>query len=186
MDMDIEFNKLNDDWISNFEKTDKLYQDFYKDDVYYVNLKYVYINRSNEIEKINQESFLMSNPNVISREEILKILKRSISIHETNYSLLAILRYNINLDTTDVKNFILHPNEYSSYLRVIKNIDALSFEKTIHMFQDLNDLILIFYEKSKELKEVNPNTCTKKIYLAKKTIDKSKRHDKTIKKRYKE
>jgi len=186
MDMDIEFNKLNDDWISNFEKTDKLYQDFYKDDVYYVNLKYVYINRSNEIEKINQESFLMSNPNVISREEILKILKRSISIHETNYSLLAILRYNINLDTTDVKNFILHPNEYSNYLRVIKNIDALSFEKTIHMFQDLNDLILIFYEKSKDLKEVNPNTCTKKIYLTKKTADKTKRHDKTVKKRYKE
>jgi hypothetical protein len=186
MDMDIEFNKLNDDWISNFEKTDKLYQDFYKDDVYYVNLKYVYINRSNEIEKINQESFLMSNPNVISREEILKILKRSISIHKTNYSLLAILRYNINLDTTDVKNFILHPNEYSNYLRVIKNIDALSFEKTIHMFQDLNDLILIFYEKSKELKEVNPNTCTKRVYLTKKTVDKTKRHDKTVKKRYKE
>ena len=54
------------------------------------------------------------------------------------------------------------------------------------MFHDLNDLILIFFEKSKELKEVNPNTCTKKIYLVKKTIDKSKRHDKTIKKRYKE
>ena len=37
---------------------------------------------------------------------------------------------------------------------VVKNIDAISFEKTIHMFQDLNDLILIFYEKSKELKEL--------------------------------
>ena len=44
-------NELNDEWINNFEKTDKLYQDFYKDDLYYVNLKFVYLkvlNLSNE------------------------------------------------------------------------------------------------------------------------------------------
>ena len=48
--------ELNDDWIVNFEKTDELYQDFYKDDLYYINLKYLYINRSNEIEKIKMEN----------------------------------------------------------------------------------------------------------------------------------
>ena len=47
-----EHEKLNDDWINNFEKTDKLYQDFYKDDVYYANLQFIYLNRSNEIDKI--------------------------------------------------------------------------------------------------------------------------------------
>ena len=25
---------LNDDWIKKFDETDKLYQDFYKDDIY--------------------------------------------------------------------------------------------------------------------------------------------------------
>ena len=44
--------ELNDDWIKTFEKTDKLYQDFYKDDLYYIHLKFCYVNRSNEIEKI--------------------------------------------------------------------------------------------------------------------------------------
>ena len=57
--MNFEYSKLNDDWIVNFEKTDKLYQDFYKDDLYYINLKIIYINRNNEIEKVKQESFLM-------------------------------------------------------------------------------------------------------------------------------
>ena len=33
------------------------------------------------------------------------------------------------------------------------------------MFQDLNDLILIYYEKSKELKKPDTNNSTKKIYL---------------------
>ena len=65
--MDIE-NKLNDDWIHKFDKIDKLYEDFYKDDLYYTNLKFIYINRNNEIEKINQETFLMTTPNKILRE----------------------------------------------------------------------------------------------------------------------
>ena len=182
----MELDILNDEWIINFEKTDELYQDFYKDDLYYINLKYLYINRSNEIEKIKEESFLMSRPNYISREEILQILKKSVIDDDRRYSLLSILKYNITLDADDVKNYVLYPNEERNYLKVIKNIDAIPFEKSISMLHDLNDLILIFYEKSKELKEVNPNTCTKKIYLTKKTADKTKRHDKTVKKRYKE
>jgi len=49
------------------------------------------------------------------------------------------------------------------------------------MFHDLNDLILIFYEKSNELKETDPNNITKKIYLRSLSSNK-----KTIKKRYKD
>jgi GTP-binding protein EngB required for normal cell division len=31
--------KLDDDWINKFEKVDELYKDFYKDNVYFVDLK---------------------------------------------------------------------------------------------------------------------------------------------------
>jgi hypothetical protein len=182
--MDYENNELNDelndDWINNFEKTDKLYEDFYKDDLYYINLKFFYVNRDNFIEKIKMESYLMSTPNYISREEILQILKRCTIESDKNYSLLSIIKYNITLEADDIKNFLLNTNEDRNFLNIVKNIDAISFEKTINMFQDLNDLIFIFYEKSKELKEVNPNNSTKKIYL------RSKTNKKTIKKRYKD
>ena len=173
-------NKLNDEWINNFEKTDKLYQDFYKYDLYYVNLKFVYVNRENEIEKINQESFLMSNPNYISREEIIQILKDSTINNNKRYSLLSILKYNITLDADEIKLFLLYSSEERNYLNIVKNIDAISFEKTISMFHDLNDLIFIFYEKKNELKKVDPNNVTKKIYFSSNT------NKKTIKKRYKE
>ena len=39
--MDIEYNKLDDEWINNFENTDRLYKDFYKDDVNYINLSII-------------------------------------------------------------------------------------------------------------------------------------------------
>jgi hypothetical protein len=180
-----ENNKLDDDWINNFEKTDELYQDFYKDDLYYINLKYIYVSRKNEIEKIKQETFLMSRPNYISREEILQILKKSVTDNDRRYSLLSILKYNITLDAEEIKKFVLNEDnedkEERNYLKVIKNIDAIGLEKTINMLHDLNDIILVFYEKSNELKVVNPHTSTKKIFLRSLSSNK-----KTIRKQYKD
>ena len=182
-DYDTENNVLNDDWINKFDKVDELYKDFYKDDVYYVDLKIVYVNRSNEIEKIKKTPFLMSSPNCISREEMLGILKKSAMEDNRKYSLLSILRYNILLEPYEIKNYLLDScnDNDTNYLNIIKNIDTIYFGKTITMFQDLNDLILIFYEKSEELKKVDPNTCTKRIYLNSLNANK-----KTIKKRYKD
>ena len=176
--------KLDDDWIKKFENVDADYKDFYKDDLYYVNLTFIYVNRENEIEKIKYESFLLSKPNHILREEILQILKKSSIEDERRYSLLALLKYNITMDPDDIQKYIaldadIHTVE-RNYLSIIKNIDSISFDQTISMMHDLNDLILVFYEKSNELKEKNVNSLTKKIYL---------RHTgnkKTIKKQYKD
>jgi hypothetical protein len=177
--MEFEYNNLDDEWISKFEKTDKLYNDFYKDDVYYINLRIIYINRDNEIDKIKHESLLTQYPNKISQEELFEILKKNAVDSERHYSLLSILRYNINLEPYEIKNYLLN-GENAKYLSVIKNIDTITYEKTINMFHDLNDLIIIFYEKSKDLKKPDANNSTKKIYI------RSLTHKKTIKNRYKD
>jgi hypothetical protein len=121
----------------------------------------------------------MTTPNFISREEILQILKKNSDANERRYKLLTILKYNITLDADDIKNF-LKSNNNDVFLTVVKNIDAITFEKTINMLQDLNDLIFIFYEKSDELKKPNPNNITKKVHLNPNT------KKKTIKKQYKD
>jgi hypothetical protein len=175
--------ELNDDWIHNFEKTDKLYQDFYKDKLYYTNINFVYVNRDNTIEKIKQESFLMSEPNYISREEIIGLLKSNSIENDKRYTLLSILKYNITLEVEEIRGFLdaLDVSEYNEqFLTPIKHIDSITFENSINMFHDLNDLILIFYEKSNELKPAVSSNATKKIYL------KTNTKKKTIRKQYKE
>jgi hypothetical protein len=167
-------DKLDDNWIIDFENKDKLYQDFYKDDNYFTNINFIYVNQENEIEKIISENFIMSTPNYITREEIIGILKKKSFNCENNkkYTLLSLLKYNISLNVEDVTTF-LKVNSYSDdFLISIKNIDTIKFDKTINMFQDLNDLFFIFYEKSdkKEIKNI-----TKRVYL------KSK-YNKTIRK----
>lgn len=176
--MENDNNKLDDDWINNFENIDKLYKEYYKDDLYYVNLKVIYINRNNEIDKIKQESLLMTHSNKIYHEEILEILKRNSIDNNKRYRLISILKYNINLEPDDVKNY-LQQNENPSFLSIINHIDSIVFEKSISMFHDLNDLILIFCEKSNELKKRDENASTKKIYLR-------YSNKKTVKKRYKD
>lgn len=181
--MDFECNELNDDWIHNFEKTDKLYQDFYKDNLYYTNVDFFYINRANDIEKIKQETFLMSEPNFISREEIIGLLKKHSIENDKRYTLLSILKYNITLDIDDIKGFLTSADVSlynEKFLTPINHIDSITFENSINMFHDLNDLILIFYEKSNELKPFNRQNATKKIYLKPNT------NKKTIRKQYKE
>ena len=45
-------DKLNDDFMVEFEKSDKLYQDFYKDDVYFVGLKFIYEIEATKLKKL--------------------------------------------------------------------------------------------------------------------------------------
>ena len=72
-------------------------------------------------------------------------------------------------------------NTYDKFLTTIQNIDTITFEKTINMFQDLNSLIFIFHEKSKDNQKTSSNNNnTKRIYL------RSLHLKKTLKKRYKD
>jgi hypothetical protein len=178
--MELEYNNLDDGWIRDFEKIDKLYKDFYKDDLYYINLRVVYVNRDNEIDKIKNEPFLLSKPNYVSREEIIGILKKNTNDCERRYTLLSMLTYNIGLEPDEIKQYIMDKNP-ANYLRVIKHIDAITLQKSITMFHDLNDLILIFYEKSNELVKKDPNNTTKKVFI--RTLN---GHKKTIKNRFKD
>jgi len=160
-----ENDELNDEWINEFEKNDKIYQDFYKDDLDYIKIHYIYINKLNNIEKIKEEIFYMSKPNYISREEILGLLKRNSFDSKRRFYILFILKYNITLDAEDINLFLKNKisNNSNTFLTSIKNIDAITFEKSIHMFQDLNDLFFIFHESESDKND--SRNVTKKVYI---------------------
>jgi hypothetical protein len=164
-----ETEKLDNKWLIDFVNTDKLYQDYYKDDNYYSNIHFIYINKNNEIEKIKQDFFYMSKPNYILRDEIIGILKKNSIDNKVRYTLLSILKFNITIDPTDIKHFLIKKDigyYNNKFFTLIKNIDTIVFEKTINMFQDLNDIIIIFYEKNvNESDSSKPKNITKRIYL---------------------
>jgi len=173
------------------DNSDNLYKDFYKDDIYYTNINIIYVNTANNIEKIKNESFLMTTPNYITREEIIGILKANSIDHDKRYSLLSILKYNITIEPEDIPHYLKksfnEKTHLDNHLDIIKNIDTIKFEKTISMFQDLTELIIIFFEKypikKKEMNNIT-NNITKKIYLNNRNHTHNNNR-KTIKKQFK-
>lgn len=171
---------LDTSWINEFEKVDKDYASFYLEDLSYIKVTILYINNSNEIEKIKEEKIIMSKPNRISREEIIGILKRNSANKDKKFTIMTMLKYNLDLEPVDVRNFLLNNRNDSSYLSVIKDVDEIFLNRSISMFQDLNNLIIIFYENEKiEKQKKTENGKTKRIYFT--STPSLSSHNKTLK-----
>ncbi len=87
------------------------------------------------------------------------------------YSLVSILKFNINVKPQELKSF-MKPNYINdNFLQSIKNIDDIIFDKSISIFHDINDLFIILYEKqlvSTKLADnllCQRNGITKKVYI---------------------
>jgi hypothetical protein len=166
---------LDDSWIKQFDCEDNLYKNYYKEDINFIKLNYIYINNENCIEKIKEEYFLLSIKNCLSREDIITIIKKNNVINEINYGLLSILKYNINIDPNHLQKYLKNKdkdNLHYNFFTSIKNIDTIYFQPTITLFHDINNLIFVFYEKIFS----SSHSVTKKIYLQKKCNNKSLRN----------
>ena len=180
-----EENELNNDiledidtsWITEFENLDNEYKDYYTEDISFVKIHYIYVNKANEIEKVSEQKLLLKVQSVISKEEIIGLIKHNMVCDNRKYSLLYILKYNINIEPFHLKTFIRSKKTLSNignkFLHSMKNIQTITFDKTISMFHDLNDLFIIFYEKESTL---HNNQGTKKIYINSNSNKKTKRN----------
>ena len=97
---------LNDDWIKEFKKMDRDYQDYYLDNIIILKISYVYIDKNNDIIKLKNDKIVLNEYNVLSKEELIKILKRNTLNDNIKYTLLSILKYNIDLEPSEIKHFI--------------------------------------------------------------------------------
>jgi len=152
--------KLDTSWIDEFEKDDKYYSHFYKEDVSSIKIQSIYVNNSNEIQNMKQDKYKMSVLNELTRDELFNLLLNKSYHNNKRYTLLSILKYNIDIEPVHVKSF-LNANSCSNtcagadastdtnFLTKHTNIDTISFKKTIRMFNDLNSIIFVFIEKNK-------------------------------------
>lgn len=181
---EIQEHQLDDTWIQSFETKEQLYKDYYLEDVYFIHLHFIYVDRCNNIEKIKEETYLLSIKNEITRDEIIKILKRCTKYEQKNYSMISLLKCNIILSPEDITKFVSFSPSYNftEFLTPIKTIDNVKFEKTINMFQDLNDLIFVLYEKPRSIMtRRRGNKCDDESDLST-DLKKRKSHNKTVRK----
>jgi hypothetical protein len=165
-----DFN-LDTRWIQEFESVDNNYKQFYNEVVGDIKICSIYVDKNNNIENIKQEILELSRENLITKEEIIKIIKQNSITHNKRYTLLSLLKYNIDLEASNVVHYLKQRQQLKTdaYLTLVKNIDNIPLNNTINMMQDLNTIFILFYEKN-----MTSNNTTKKVYINNHTKTKKK------------
>jgi hypothetical protein len=141
-------------WIETFEELEKDYQRFYKETVETINLFFVYVNKSNNVENVIQDKLLLEN-STINKLTLLDIIRTNNVKNDIKYKLISMLKYNITLSPEEIKPFVFDELD-ETYLESISTIDDLHFDETITILNDLNCLYFIFYEIREPPKQIIP------------------------------
>ena len=136
---------INQEYINDFNNLEKDYNKFYNREIKEIKILYLYVNDDNEIYNIKSEN------NCLTKERILYLIKKNQFNMLNNHKLVSLLKYNINLEYTDLKNFILDKSSNENdYLVSLKIIDNVYFKDSISIFNNLNSVIFIFMNKKQE------------------------------------
>ncbi len=106
-----------------------------------------------------EHNYLLLNPNVISKEELIQMIKQH-NIYQNNKYCFLNINY-INFTETHAHMKLLMSNKYKAKLNHVQNIEDICLQNTIPMFQDLNEIN--FFLSLRETPEKTNNT--KKILI---------------------
>lgn len=141
---------LDSTWLQEFENLNNEYKNYYTEDLSFIRVNTIYVNNYNDIQKVREETILLKTPGVLLKEELVGIIKHNCFSNQIKYSLLSILKFNIDIEPIHLSNFLRSKNKNigTTFLQSIKNIDNIKFDKSISMFHDINELIIVFHQKN--------------------------------------
>lgn len=148
-------------FIDELEKEDSEFYEFYNEKVDNIKLYYIYINKQNKIIFIKRDDKIIENSK-LPRYELLLMIKKKIKYNNIKFIPLSILKYNIDIDATEINDYLENNNKYN-FLSNEKNIKDINWNDTINLFKDINSLYILFYEDNKKYDKHN----TKRIILRK-------------------
>jgi len=170
--MNVEDGYVDTSWMDTFEKLDAQYEHFYLDDILSIQIMCLYVDKNNDIETWKEQTFILREKNRLSKEELIGILKQYSFSQRKKYSLLSMFQYNVSLQPLDVSPFLnMNVIDTNTFVSIVKHLDDIVWSKTIQMFHDLNQLIIVFYDPA----STNVHNLTKKIILSSLKQKKTKR-----------
>lgn len=165
-----EDENLDLEWINNFEEENKLYDKFNLEPNKHIKMKFIYIDISNNIEKIKNYVLNLSSINKIKKEELCYSIVRN----KANYKLSSIGLLTINV----MKIEDLYSDIPQIEVKPISFVNDIEIPDSMNIFKDVNTLIILLNRKNKTITK----STTKKI-IYKQNI-KSKNKTKRLKDLY--
>ena len=166
---------LDISWIEEYEDIERRYEMFYKEPFKEINTVMIYINRQSEIVKISQKDISLRTENLISKNEIMEIVRDHSTVGETKYKILSLLTYNIDITHANLRKFLESDLGEDKFLHSLTLLDDIMLSPSIHLFHDINSLFIVYYEQPHPASKHNS---TKKIFLRSKNTHKRNRKTK--------
>ena len=146
-----------------------------------------YINSDNEIEIINQKKIYLNNEdNIVTRNQLIEVIKNSQKKHNVKYKLISIMVYNIHVTPESLPNYIENPNDFIS-LYTLNRIESFELQPTLRLLKKYNGIYFFFFECPDQVSSIdsnhfikNKNNNTKRIYI--KSLQKQKHNKQNHKK----
>ena len=160
-----------------------------------------YINSDNEIEIINQKKIYLNNDdNIVTRNQLIDVIKNSQKKHNIKYKLISIMVYNIHVTPESLPSYIENPNDFIS-LYTLNRIESFELQPTLRLLKKYNGIYFFFFECPEQVSDTktplssqevpsngnnsfikNKNNNTKRIHIHSSQKQKKPNHKKT--KRY--
>lgn len=158
-------NSINDNWLENYLREEKTFNRFYKKKVEKINTFFIYVDKNKNIIKC-LKNILPIKDSVLLKNDILPIINKNKHLLKKHFKLIKILQYNFDIENITINKF-LYDEDPTDYLKVMDKIKDIYWLDTIPLFEKLNSLYFIFFEKSSHH--------TKKIFLKRKKRAKTKK-----------
>jgi hypothetical protein len=139
----MELEELDDSWIKEIENDEKIYNKFYTSNPNYVNLYIIYLSEDNSIVHIKTTTTSLNN-NVFSKNKLIYYISKYSRFHKKRYRCFDIIKYNIDVDSKQIHNFIQYDN-YQSYLTPVSKINDVYWKNSVEILHSINSLY-IFYK----------------------------------------
>ena len=153
------------DWLDTQNKLTNIDGKHGKESMISIQIHYIYIDASANIEKIVSEKkdlTLLDDESIIPQNEMIKIIQTKKDYSKKKYKLLDILLYNIEVEPDKIQNYSqnLSENTPQKYLRSLSILNEIKIPPTLFIFHQTNCIYFLY-------QEIAPNstlkTKTKKV-----------------------
>jgi hypothetical protein len=163
-DQDQENELMNIDWIEEYEDEEKYYTMFYPEKTNEIKVNMLYVNKTNELEKIREKMIYLERENEIKKEDLIKLITENNRIDKVKYKLISIMIYNVTLTHPEMKHFLISPDKYD-FITSLRNIEDCQLQPSVSCLQELNNVYILFTEEDTEGKKLVANTKRVKFNL---------------------
>ena len=114
--------------------------------VFYFLFNFTFVSNYYEIEIINQKKIYLNNEdNIVTRNQLIEVIKNSQRKHNVKYKLISIMVYNIHVTPESLPNYIENPNDFIS-LYTLNRIDSFELKPTLRLLKKYNGIYFFFFE----------------------------------------